>query len=243
MCDNNYVYNVLIQIIREISRKVSQIQNRKYYHSKCMHAVYSFYYLHSWPRRVPYSWPQWWDQQADTREEPLAGAYQGAGWTRLLCEREIFVCKNFNFFVAVLCNWQKVGPRMLDHEGKELPGNRGYKWEITISIIASVVCIFLTCVRLCLCSGILEQRETCLVWGNFLSSDVSVPFLNHFHYTTYMYTHSYLVMYCQGIIQRGRRRDILLPPYKICIQLLVVYELSRQGNPKTHQNSPTCKTT
>ena len=33
------------------------------------------------------------------------------------------------------------------------------------------------------------------------------------------------------------------PPYKICIQLLVVYELSRQGNPKTHQNSPTCKTT
>eukprot|EP00111_Clytia_hemisphaerica_P022547 TCONS_00066281-protein len=25
-------------------------------------------------------------------------------------------------------NYAKVGPRMLDHEGKELPGNRGYKY-------------------------------------------------------------------------------------------------------------------
>ena len=24
---------------------------------------------------------------------------------------------------------QKTGPKMLDHEGKSLPGNRGYKWE------------------------------------------------------------------------------------------------------------------
>nr|CAH7724952.1 unnamed protein product [Callosobruchus chinensis] len=25
-------------------------------------------------------------------------------------------------------DYQKVGPRMLDHEGKEVPGNRGYKY-------------------------------------------------------------------------------------------------------------------
>uniref|UniRef100_A0A096MGW3 ISY1 splicing factor homolog n=1 Tax=Poecilia formosa TaxID=48698 RepID=A0A096MGW3_POEFO len=24
--------------------------------------------------------------------------------------------------------WQRIGPRMLDHEGKEVPGNRGYKY-------------------------------------------------------------------------------------------------------------------
>ena len=27
-------------------------------------------------------------------------------------------------------NFQKIGPKMLDHEGKEVPGNRGYKWVI-----------------------------------------------------------------------------------------------------------------
>ncbi len=32
-----------MQIIREISRKVSQIQNRKYCHSKCIRIVYSFF--------------------------------------------------------------------------------------------------------------------------------------------------------------------------------------------------------
>ncbi|CAB1353130.1 unnamed protein product, partial [Coregonus sp. 'balchen'] len=25
-------------------------------------------------------------------------------------------------------HWERVGPRMLDHEGKEVPGNRGYKY-------------------------------------------------------------------------------------------------------------------
>lgn len=26
------------------------------------------------------------------------------------------------------CNSQKIGPKMLDKEGKEVPGNRGYKY-------------------------------------------------------------------------------------------------------------------
>ena len=29
--------------------------------------------------------------------------------------------------VEILFLFQKVGPKMLDHEGKEVPGNRGYK--------------------------------------------------------------------------------------------------------------------
>lgn len=29
-------------------------------------------------------------------------------------------------FVGLI--FQKIGPKMLDHEGKEVPGNRGYKW-------------------------------------------------------------------------------------------------------------------
>ncbi|XP_014873840.1 pre-mRNA-splicing factor ISY1 homolog [Poecilia latipinna] len=28
----------------------------------------------------------------------------------------------------LLVLWQRIGPRMLDHEGKEVPGNRGYKY-------------------------------------------------------------------------------------------------------------------
>ena len=27
---------------------------------------------------------------------------------------------------------QKIGPKMLDHEGKEVPGNRGYKYVCTL---------------------------------------------------------------------------------------------------------------
>lgn len=30
-------------------------------------------------------------------------------------------------FVFANLNFQKIGPKMLDHEGKEVPGNRGYK--------------------------------------------------------------------------------------------------------------------
>ena len=33
-------------------------------------------------------------------------------------------------FVLMNLNFQKIGPKMLDHEGKEVPGNRGYKWVI-----------------------------------------------------------------------------------------------------------------
>ena len=30
--------------------------------------------------------------------------------------------------ILIMFLLQKVGPKMLDHEGKEVPGNRGYKY-------------------------------------------------------------------------------------------------------------------
>lgn len=44
-------------------------------------------------------------------------------------------------------DYQKVGPRMLDHEGKEVPGNRGYKYfgaakDLPGLLINALQCIF-----------------------------------------------------------------------------------------------------
>ena len=36
------------------------------------------------------------------------------------------VLRNYDNKDAFL--FQKIGPKMLDYEGKEVPGNRGYKW-------------------------------------------------------------------------------------------------------------------
>lgn len=36
--------------------------------------------------------------------------------------------KTFDIIAHEFVGLQKTGPKMLDHEGKEVPGNRGYKW-------------------------------------------------------------------------------------------------------------------
>ena len=59
-------------------------------------------------------------------------------WTKwiltVLCGAFLQVVNNILFSIGC---FQKIGPKMLDHEGKEVPGNRGYKW-VTFEIIQTV---------------------------------------------------------------------------------------------------------
>ena len=93
-----YAYPI-IQIIREISKKVSQIQNREsaltflclqnYVWLSCSGSVGEsslLLLLFSWVGRVSYSWLEWWDQQTSAREEALAGQDHWARGTRLFCK-------------------------------------------------------------------------------------------------------------------------------------------------------------
>ena len=46
-----------------------------------------------------------------------------------------------NIFIAAYVNnllglfQKRIGPKMLDHEGKEVPGNRGYKYEYRLLLL------------------------------------------------------------------------------------------------------------
>ena len=45
----------------------------------------------------------------------------------------VMVCSSYQLVIVT----QKIGPKMLDQEGKEVPGNKGYKYVI---ILCSMFC-------------------------------------------------------------------------------------------------------
>ena len=57
--------------------------------------------------------------------------YFGSGlsdWFWKVCADSLCFTKNWSFsYFLNFFFFQKIGPKMLDHEGKEVPGNRGYK--------------------------------------------------------------------------------------------------------------------
>ena len=56
--------------------------------------------------------------------------YFGSGlsdWFWKVCADSVFYQKLIIFLFSHFSFFQKIGPKMLDHEGKEVPGNRGYK--------------------------------------------------------------------------------------------------------------------
>ena len=57
--------------------------------------------------------------------------YFGSGlsdWFWKVCADSLCFTKNWSFsYFLIFFFFQKIGPKMLDHEGKEVPGNRGYK--------------------------------------------------------------------------------------------------------------------
>ena len=57
--------------------------------------------------------------------------YFGSGlsdWFWKVCADSLRFTKNWSFsYFLIFFFFQKIGPKMLDHEGKEVPGNRGYK--------------------------------------------------------------------------------------------------------------------
>ena len=55
---------------------------------------------------------------------------------------------------------QRTGPKMLDHEGKSLPGNRGYKYDCACVCVCACACVCMECSFFL--SGTLVLPETCL---------------------------------------------------------------------------------